>query len=231
MPLQDIDLVIFDFDNTLYHSTKSYTDALNNLYAEYFIHQGVIDNVQQALDLATQYYKEYGHSVFGATQHGLKPNDYFEWVHTQVIERQFMEKYMLDAFVAKDLLANVEVKTTVFTQAGRDYALHGLSVSGLLTHIDPNDVYGFDSFGLQENNMKHHTTTWAKLADHYNTPYHRVAVVEDSIDYLKPPKALGMRTIFVENDQYFHFNFKETVGEHVDHHFKTTEDFLHQCSK
>ena len=227
-PLEGIDLLICDFDNSCYHSTKEYADAVNLLYADFLVEKGLSEGEEASRALAKKYYKDYGHGIFGPQENGhdICPEEYFSYIHTEVLKRKYMEAHLVGARFDLQALLPLNIKFAMFTQGSRPYALHGIKFFGYEDIFPEKQVYGFDCMGLSQERMKHNAYPWQKVADDMGVPYHRVAVLEDSCDYLKPPKALGMRTIFVENDQYFHFNFKEVGGDHVHYHYKSTTDFI-----
>lgn len=225
-PLEGIDLVIFDYDNTLYHSTNEYADAVNNAYGEYLVENKVCSTLEEASSAAKKVYTELGHTVFGFRKHGLTPEAFFQGVHQLIVHKGYKQLHLASSGFPPLLLGNISCKTVIFTQAERAYALEGIRHFGYGDYISTEDVYGLDTLGIHTDNMKHNEKSWKMIADKYGVPYERVAVVEDSSKYLKPPKVLGMRTVFVENNQYFNFNSQPIVGEHIDYSYKTTEDFL-----
>lgn len=228
MPLTNIDLIICDYDNTLYTGHKTYMDAVSACYGEYLVEQGVFDTLEEASNRAVHAFHSYGHTVLGFKEQGICPETFFAAVHQKVIDKKLKEKYLLSQAFPAALFERISCQTAIFTQASKDYALEGLRVFGYTHYFKSEHIFGFESLGISKENMKHNPESWARIADRLGVPYHQIAVLEDSAKYLSAPKKLGMTTIYVENDQYLNGYPEVKNGEDIDYHFKTTVDFLNQ---
>lgn len=182
---------IFDLDNTLHDASPHIFPHINRSMTAYLQQYLQLDEAA-ANALRIHYWQRYGATLSGLMRHhGTKP-DHFLW-HThqfpelpRMVLREPRLRYVLKALPGKKV---------VFSNAPQHYAhavLRLLRVDELFddviaveqTHYRPKP----DSFGFM------------RLLRRHGLRATQCVMVEDSLDNLRAAKRLGMRTVWVNDD-------------------------------
>jgi putative hydrolase of the HAD superfamily len=176
---------VFDLDNTLYpHHLlwQQVDDRIRSFIGEFLkVPQG------EAFRIQKDYYKRYGTTMRGLmTEHGLKPDDFLEYVH-QIDHSPLEPNPALGAALEK--LPGRKLVLTNGTRKHADAVMKRLAVH---EHFD--DVFDIVAAELEP---KPSPKTYKRfLARHAVNPG-KAAMFEDLARNLEAPHALGMTTVLV----------------------------------
>jgi putative hydrolase of the HAD superfamily len=176
---------VFDLDNTLYpHHLlwQQVDDRIRSFIADFL-------NVphDEAFRIQKDYYKRYGTTMRGLmTEHGLKPDDYLEFVH-QIDHSPLTPNPALGAALAK--LPGRKLILTNGTRKHADAVMKKLAV-----HEHFEDVFDIIAAELEP---KPSPKTYERFLARHNVDPRKAAMFEDLARNLEAPHALGMVTVLV----------------------------------
>ncbi len=176
---------VFDLDNTLYpHHLlwQQVDDRIRSFIAEFLeVPQG------EAVRIQKDYYKRYGTTMRGLmTEHGLKPDDYLEYVH-QIDHSPLEPNPALGAALEK--LPGRKLILTNGTRKHADAVMKRLAVH---EHFD--DVFDIIAAELEP---KPSPKTYERFLVRHEVDAGKAAMFEDLARNLTAPHALGMTTVLV----------------------------------
>ena len=196
--LAHVDTWIFDLDNTLYPA-KADLFALMDVKMGEFIQALLGCDAAVARETQKRYFLEHGTTLSGLMHHhGIEPGDYLAYVHDISMDRLEVDEAL------NSHIAALPGRRLIFTNGDADYAGRVLDRLGLgqafeLIHdihacqyVPKPDPSGYDA-----------------LCRAHDVDPTRAAFFEDMARNLKPAKAIGMTTIWVNNGS--------EAGNH-DHH-------------
>ncbi|GGO92483.1 pyrimidine 5'-nucleotidase [Stakelama pacifica] len=186
--LTHIDTWIFDLDNTLYPASA-------NLFAQ--IDARMTDYVAQMLDIGREeafrvqkdYFHAHGTTLWGLMEnHAIDPHDFLDYVHD--VEMDVLEH---DAPLAA-AIAKLPGRKLVFTNGDGPYARRVLDRLGLGETFEAiHDIHA------TSYRPKPDPIVYRGLCDAYAIDPETALFAEDMARNLKPAKAIGMATLWVNN--------------------------------
>jgi len=203
-PLDHIRTWIFDLDNTLY-------PASTNLFARIdarmttFIADFLDVPPAEAHRIQKDYFLGHGTTLAGLmTEHHVDPHTFLAYVHD--IEMDVLEH---DAPLVA-AIAKLPGRKLVFTNGDAPYALKVLDRLGL------GDAFeGIQDIHAMDLKPKPAESAYAGLCAAYDIDPHTAIFFEDMARNLKPAKAIGMTTVWVDNGSEQHHDADRS---YVDHH-------------
>ncbi len=187
-PLAHVDAWIFDLDNTLYPARSNLfaqIDARMSLYIQRLL------QVDAAAAHVVQkgFFHAHGMTLHGLMhEHGVDPVDFLGYVHD--IDLGVVEP--TPALVAA--IARLPGRKLVFTNADTPYAQKVLDRLGLGTAFEA--IHDIHATGYVPKPDAH---AYDGLCAAYAIDPQRALFVEDMARNLKPAKAIGMTTVWVDN--------------------------------
>lgn len=198
---------VFDLDNTLYPPSARLFDQIETRMTAYVMRLAGVEEAE-ANRLRARYWREYGTTLAGLMRvHGADPAPYLEDVHD--IDLSHLAR---DAALA-GAIAALPGRKIVYTNGSRGHADRVLKARGLDHLFDAR--YGVEDAGFAPKpELAAYRTVFATdgLA-----PAGAV-MVEDDIRNLAAPRAMGMRTLWVTEE--------DGPGEHADAHTGDLAGFL-----
>jgi putative hydrolase of the HAD superfamily len=180
-----VDIWVFDLDNTLYphHLLWQQVDDRIRAYVADFLKV----SKDEALRVQKDYYKRYGTTMRGLmTEHGLKPDDYLEYVHR-------IDHSPLEPNPALGLaLSRLPGRKLILTNGTRKHADAVMRRLGIEQHFE--DVFDIVAAGLEP---KPSAITYERFLDRHDVDPAKAAMFEDLARNLEAPHALGMTTVLV----------------------------------
>jgi putative hydrolase of the HAD superfamily len=141
----------------------------------------------QAFRIQKDYYKRYGTTMRGLmTEHGMKPDDYLEFVH-QIDHSPLEPNPALGSAIEK--LPGRKLILTNGTRKHADAVMKKLAV-----HEHFEDIFDIVAAELEPKPSKRTYERFLKL---HNVDPHKAAMFEDLARNLEAPHALGMITVLV----------------------------------
>ncbi len=196
--LSHVDSWIFDLDNTLYPAKADLFALIDVKMGEYI--QGLLGcNPVLARETQKRYFIEHGTTLSGLMHHhGIEPREFLDYVHDISMERLEVDPALNAAIGA------LPGRKLIFTNGDADYAgrvLEKLGLSGAFELI--HDIHACQYV------PKPDPSGYDALCKTHDVDPARAAFFEDMARNLRPAKAIGMATIWVNNGS--------EAGNH-DHH-------------
>ena len=188
--LKSIKFWIFDLDNTLYSGKTRVFEQVNKRMSKYISEKLNISTVE-AKEIQKNYFHEYNTTLNGMIKnHKINANEFLEYVHN--IDIDFLKK---DPILSEELNKLGE-KKIIFTNGSRKHALNVTKRIGI-------DQYFDDIFDIVDCEFvpKPAIQSYKKLVKKHNIDPKLCGFVEDIARNLKPAYEMGMKTVWIENDE------------------------------
>jgi putative hydrolase of the HAD superfamily len=179
---------IFDLDNTLYPASARLFDRIDARMTAYIAR--LLDlNPLEARTVQKGWFHQHGTTLAGLmAEHGVDPHHFLDDVHD--IEMDVLEE---NAPLAA-LVARLPGRKLIFTNGDAPYANRVLERLGLGQSFEAvHDIHAMDL------RPKPHPEAYAGLCAAYGLDPHACLFAEDMARNLRPAKAIGMTTLWVDN--------------------------------
>jgi putative hydrolase of the HAD superfamily len=181
-----VDTWVFDLDNTLYPHHLNLWQQVDERIRNYIAEFLKVPH-DQAFRIQKDYYKRYGTTMRGLmTEHGLKPDDFLEFVH-KIDHSPLEPNPALGAALEK--LPGRKLILTNGTRKHADTVMKRLAV-----HEHFEDVFDIIAAELEP---KPSPKTYERFLARHDVNPARTAMFEDLARNLETPHALGMVTVLV----------------------------------
>ena len=208
---------IFDLDNTLYSGDTKVFDQVDKKMSKYISNKLNV-SIEEAKKIQKNYFYEYSTTLNGMIKnHKINPNEFLEFVHD--INIDFLKK---DLDLAKEI-QKLEGKKIIFTNGSRKHALNVTKRIGIDHYFD--DI--FDIFDC-EFVPKPAIQSYKKLVEKHKIDPKLCGFVEDIARNLKPAYEMGMKTVWIENDEPWAKKFSD--GDFIDFKTNNLSEFLKQIN-
>ena len=188
--LNKIKCWIFDLDNTLYSGQTKVFDQVDKKMSS-FISNKLNVSLEEAKKIQKEYFHKYSTTLSGMMKnHKIDAMEFLEFVHD--VNLDFLEKN-------KDLekeIAQIVGKKIIFTNGSRAHA------ENVTKRIGINKL--FDGiFDIVESNFipKPSIEAYKILIEKYKIEPQYCIFIEDIARNLKPAHELGMKTVWIKNDE------------------------------
>ena len=215
--LQAIKCWIFDLDNTLYSGKTRVFEQVDKKMSKY-ISEKLNVNMVEAKEIQKNYFYEYNTTLNGMiNNHKIDANEFLEFVHDVNID-----------FLKKDSLLNEELmkldgKKIIFTNSSRKHAMNVIRKIGIDQHFD-------DIFDIVDSEFvpKPDIVSYKKLVEKHKIDPKLCVFIEDIARNLKPAYEMGMKTIWIENDEPWARKFSDS--NFVNYKTNNLPEFLKQIN-
>ena len=197
--LQSIKFWIFDLDNTLYSGKTKVFEQVDKKMSKY-ISQKLDVSIEEAKKIQKNYFHKYNTTLNGMIKnHKIDANEFLEFVHDINID-----------FLKKDLILNEELKKLdgkkiIFTNGSKKHALNVCKKIGIDQHFD-----GFFDIVDSEFIPKPAIEPYKRLVEKHKIDPKLCVLVEDIARNLKPAYEMGMKTVWIENDDPWAKKFSDS---------------------
>jgi len=208
---------IFDCDGVLYQDLDAVFGQVSKRMTDYISKKLNVD-LKKAKELQTNYFHKYNTSLNGLMiHHKVKPGEFLEYVHD--IDLDFMEKDL----VLREELIKLDAKKLVFTNGSKDH------VKNITKHIGIDDLID-DIFDITDCNLvpKPSLESYKKLVKKYGIIPEETIFIEDIAKNLEPAKKLGMKTVWLINNEYW--GKKDSDKDFIDLKIKNLSSFLKEIN-
>ncbi|WP_118858005.1 pyrimidine 5'-nucleotidase [Sphingomonas mesophila] len=186
--LRHVDEWIFDLDNTLYPASARLFDLIDERMSA-FVARTLGCDPSEARRVQKQYFRDHGTTLKGMMEHhGVDPHDFLDDVHDVPLERIARDERLGAA------LERLPGRKFVFTNGHEPYAARVLAAIGIGDHF-----HGLVDIAACDFLPKPDAHGYRLLIERFGIDPTRAALVEDMAKNLKPAKALGMTTIWLDN--------------------------------
>jgi len=190
---------IFDLDNTLYSGNTKVFEQVDIKMSKY-ISEKLNINIEEAKKIQKNYFHEYNTTLNGMIKnHKINPDEFLEFVHD--INIDFLEK---DQKLSEEI-KKLEGKKIIFTNGSRKHALNVTKKIGIDQHFD-------DIFDIVDCDFipKPLTEPYKKLVKKHKIDPKLCVLVEDIARNLKPAYEMGMKTVWIENEEPWARKFSDS---------------------
>ncbi len=206
---------IFDLDNCLYPASAGVFALIDERMGAYI--QRLLDcDAFEAKRIQKAHFHAHGTTLAGLMREcDVDPHDFLQDVHEIPLDKIAPNPRLATG------LARLPGRKYVFTNGDAHYARRVLEAIGVHEHFD--DLHDIHASGLRPKPDPH---GYALLCDRFGIDPRRALLVEDMAQNLKPAKALGMTTIWVDNGSERGAHLSE--DGHIDQVIADVGDWLDQ---
>ena len=188
--LSKIKFWLFDLDNTLYSGDTKVFDQVDKKMSK-FISEKLKVSLEEAKKIQKNYFHEYNTTLNGMIKnHDIDANEFLEFVHDVDLE-----------FLKKDEPLKIEIeklkgKKIIFTNGSKAHASNVTSRIGIEQLFDGVfDIVDSDFY------PKPSLEPYKKIIENYKIVPEYCIFFEDIARNLKPAYELGMKTVWIENNE------------------------------
>ena len=212
-PFNSIKYWIFDLDNTLYSGKTKVFEQVDKRMSKY-ISDKLNISVEEAKKIQKNYFYEYNTTLNGMIKnHKINPDEFLDFVHD--INIDFLQK---DPALAKEI-ENLNGKKIIFTNGSRKHAINVTKQLGIDQLFD--DIFDIvDAEFIPKPSLE----PYKKLVKKHKIDPKLCVLVEDIARNLKPAYEMGMKTVWIENDEPWASKFSDS--DFVNYKTNNLSDFL-----
>ncbi|MFL6858181.1 MAG: pyrimidine 5'-nucleotidase [Allosphingosinicella sp.] len=187
-PLAHVDAWIFDLDNSLYPASTNLFALIDVRMGE-FIQQLLGCGPVEARRVQKAYFRDHGTTLAGLMKtHGTAPREFLDFVHDIDLARLAADPRLVAA------LDRLPGRKFVFTNGDEAYARRVLDRLGLANAFDGlHDIHAMNYL------PKPDPGAYEAMCARWDIDPARAAMIEDMARNLRPAKALGMVTVWIDN--------------------------------
>jgi putative hydrolase of the HAD superfamily len=196
---QKINCWLFDLDNTLYSGKTKVFEQVDKRMSKY-ISEKLKINTEEAKKIQKNYFHEYNTTLNGMIKnHRIDANEFLDFVHD--IDVDFLKK---DIDLGNEL-KKLHGKKIIFTNGSKKHAINITKRIGI-------DQYFDDIFDIIDSDFipKPANEPYVKLVKKHKIDPNSCVFVEDIARNLKPAYEMGMKTIWIENDEPWAKKFSDS---------------------
>ncbi len=204
---------IFDLDNCLYPASTELFALIDERMGAYI--QRLLDcDAGEAKRVQKAHFHNHGTTLAGLMKsHGVDPHEFLDEVHAIPLDRIRCDERLASA------LGRLPGRRFLFTNGDAPYARRVLEAIGVGSHFDElHDIHASD---LRPKPDPH---GYRLLCERFAIDPARALLVDDMAANLKPAKALGMTTVWVDNGSERGSHGAD--GEFIDHRITDVADWL-----
>jgi len=204
---------IFDLDNTLYSGKTKVFEQVDKRMSKYISNKLNI-SVEEAKKVQKNYFYKYNTTLNGMIKnHKIDPDEFLEFVHD--INIDFLQK---DPALGKEI-EKLDGKKIIFTNGSKKHAINVSKQIGIDQLFD-------DIFDIVEAEFipKPLLKPYKKLVKKHKIDPKLCVLVEDIARNLKPAYEMGMKTVWIENDEPWASKFSDS--EFVNYRTNNLSEFL-----
>ena len=204
---------IFDLDNTLYSGKTKVFEQVDKRMSKY-ISEKLSVSLEEARKIQKNYFHEYNTTLNGMIKnHKIDANDFLNYVHD--INIDFLKK---DTKLNKEL-EKLDGKKIIFTNGSKKHAINVTKKIGIDQHFD-------DIFDIVDSEFipKPAVEPYNKLVKKHKIDPNLCVLVEDIARNLKPAYEIGMKTVWIENDEPWASKFSD--GDFINFKTNNLSEFL-----
>ena len=181
---------LFDLDNTLYSGATKVFDQVDKKMTQYISSKLNISK-EEAKKIQKNYFVEYNTTLNGMIKnHKINANEFLEFVHD--VDLSFLkEDKQLDEQIEK-----IKGKKIIFTNGSKAHAKNVTKRLGIERHFD--DIFDIVSADFIP---KPSMVTYKKIIEKYKIEPQYSIFFEDIARNLKPAYELGMKTVWIINEE------------------------------
>jgi len=188
--LSKIKFWLFDLDNTLYSGDTKVFDQVDKKMSK-FISEKLKVSLKEAKKIQKNYFHEYNTTLNGMIKnHDINANEFLEFVHD--VDLEFLKKDE----PLKTEIEKLKGKKIIFTNGSKAHVSNVTSRIGIEQLFDGVfDIVDSDFY------PKPSIEPYKKIIENYKIEPEYCIFFEDIARNLKPAYELGMKTVWIENNE------------------------------
>ena len=190
---------IFDLDNTLYSGDTKVFDQVDKKMSK-FISEKLKVSIEEAKVIQKNYFHEYNTTLNGMIKnHKIDADEFLEFVHD--VDLNFLKA---DKPLEREI-SNLEGKKFIFTNGSKAHVANVTKRIGIEKLFD-------GVFDIVESNFipKPSIEPYKKIIEKYKIEPQYSIFIEDIARNLKPAHELGMKTVWIKNDEPWAAEFSDS---------------------
>lgn len=188
LPLDHVDAWIFDLDNTLYPPEADIFGQIDERMGQFIADLLDCDRVE-ARRIQKAYFHAHGTTLSGLMQHHeVVPHDFLDFVHDVDLSVLDADPLLVEA------IADLPGRKFIFTNGDAPYAMRVLDRLGLGESFEA--IHDIHACGYAP---KPSDAAYRSMVKSFGVDPRHSLFVEDMARNLKPAKALGMTTVWINN--------------------------------
>jgi putative hydrolase of the HAD superfamily len=211
----NIDVWVFDLDNTLYNPLRSdLMPQMHQRMQEFIMAEFSVD-LAEADRRRQFYYEQYGTTLRGLMEHhGLDPEKFLPYCHKLDLSGIRLDKPLDNA------LSNLPGRKIIYTNATEAHAVAVMDRLGISSHFEA-------VFDIADANYlpKPYLPSYELFLKKHAVDPKRAVMFEDTAKNLKPAYELGMSTVWMKNSRPGAIP-DEKGQSHIQHIAEELSDFL-----
>ena len=215
--LIDIKYWIFDLDNTLYNGQTKVFSEVDKKMSTYISKKLKIDLIK-AKELQKKYFYENGTTLSGLMKYNdIDPYEFLEFVHQ--IDISWLPKDKL----LREELKKIKEKKFIFTNGSHSH------VKNVTEQLGISDLFD-GTFAITDADFipKPSIEPYKKIIKKFNLDPKKSILIEDIAHNLENAKHLGMKTIWLENNETF--ASKDKDKPYIDYKIENLTSFLQKIN-
>ena len=216
--LKNIKYWLFDLDNTLYSGTTKVFDHVDKKMTKY-ISERLNLSQSEARKIQKNYFQEYNTTLNGMIKnHKINAHEFLEYVHD--IDLNFLSENK----ALGDQISKISGKKIIFTNGSKAHADNVTKKIGIKSLFD--GVFDIvDAEFIPKPSME----PYKKIIEKFKIEPEYCIFIEDIARNLKPAHELGMKTVWIVNNEPWASKFSESSFIN----YKTTDltKFLEEINK
>ena len=197
--LKNIKFWLFDLDNTLYSGATKVFDQVDKKMSQ-FISEKLNISKEEARKIQKNYFVEYNTTLNGMIKnHKIDANEFLKFVHDIDLSYLKRDKQL------EEQIKKIKGKKIIFTNGSREHAENVTKKLGIDRHFD--DIFDIKSADFIP---KPSLITYKKIIEKYKIEPQYSIFIEDIARNLKPAYELGMKTVWIINDEPWAAKFSDS---------------------
>ena len=197
--LAEIKYWIFDLDNTLYSGDTKVFDQVDKKMSK-FISEKLNVSLEEAKKIQKNYFHEYNTTLNGMIKnHEIDADEFLEFVHD--VDLNFLKEDKL----LRQEINNLNGKKFIFTNGSKAHAANVTKRIGIEKLFD-------GVFDIVESDFipKPSIEPYKKIIEKYKIEPQYSIFIEDIARNLKPAHELGMKTVWIKNNEPWAAEFSDS---------------------
>ena len=216
--LKKIKYWLFDLDNTLYSGDTKVFDQVDKKMS-FFISNKLNVSLEEAKKIQKSYFHEYNTTLNGMIKnHKIDAEEFLEFVHD--VDLNFLKE---DLALQNELI-NLTGKKYIFTNGSKAHASNVTKRIGIQNLFD-------GVFDIVESDFipKPSIEPYKKIIQKYGIDPEYCIFIEDIARNLKPAHELGMKTVWIENNEPWAAEFSSE--NFINYKTNNLSDFLRRINE
>jgi len=216
--LKKIKYWLFDLDNTLYSENTKVFDQVNKKMS-IFISNKLNVSIEEAKKIQKNYFYEYNTTLNGMIKnHEINAEEFLEFVHD--VDLDFLKE---DPKLQNELI-NLKGKKYIFTNGSKSH------VNNVTKRIGIDNLFdGIFDIVDSDFTPKPLVEPYKKIIEKYGIDPQYCIFIEDIARNLKPAYELGMKTVWIKNDEPWAAEFSNE--SYIDYKTDNLSDFLRRVNE